>query len=133
MGLLEERGLKYGYINFNWGEGVVDFLKSTTGDYIFPITKIESIYDNSGNTLQSILDNKQPIGNYSVDGHTHDYLPLTGGEVSGPLYKTNPPSIAAMVLKSANNNSGGVPGAIKILLPIASNSCNMMFFGYRHI
>ena len=44
--------------------GYIDYIKSSTGDYIFPITKIESIYDNSGNTLQSILDNKQPAGSY---------------------------------------------------------------------
>ena len=54
------------------GGGVIDYIKDSNDTYLFPITKIESIYDTNGNTLQSILDNKQPKGDYSLASHNHD-------------------------------------------------------------
>ena len=36
--------------------------------------------------LQAALDGKQPAGSYASASHTHDYLPLSGGSLSGGLY-----------------------------------------------
>ena len=53
---------------------VIDFLKTNSGSYLYPITLIDSVYNLSGVSLQSILDNKQPIGDYALSTHNHDSI-----------------------------------------------------------
>lgn len=42
-------------------------------------------YSGSAQDLKNEIDTKQPKGNYSVEGHTHDYLPLSGGQMTGSM------------------------------------------------
>ena len=83
---------------------------------ISDITNLQSTLDGKASSnhthaianitnLQSTLDGKQPKGDYAAASHTHAYLPLTGGTITGDL-KLDPRGYY-ITTNGANGGTGG--------------------------
>ena len=51
---------------------VIDFLKTNSGSYLYPITLTSAVYDLNGKNLEEILAGKQAVGSYALSSHNHD-------------------------------------------------------------
>lgn len=58
----------------------VKYLKDENGDIISPVTNEKCVFDDNGKT---------PSQKYSLLTHTHSYLPLSGGTMTGNIATKN--------------------------------------------
>lgn len=62
---------------YNWGNHASAGYLTALPAHTHPISEIDGLQDE--------LDGKQPIGSYAPASHTHAYLPLAGGTLTGAL------------------------------------------------
>jgi len=62
----------------------VALLKDINGEYIFPVTRADAIYDTNGNTLQSRLDNSTRVG-FASDYIKVSYQDQSSFEITYPF------------------------------------------------
>lgn len=58
----------------------ISYIKNESGDIVAPVTSEKCVYDDNGKT---------PSDKYALSTHTHSYLPLSGGTMTGTINSEN--------------------------------------------